>query len=490
MMLARSRSTRHLLRTTRNSDTVYASLNFNCLAIAQSSGRRPITTGAATMATPYHIHVKPSETGLLHLDRDEQTATKVSELLQDDLEKHHVFFNASGYHDHITHHLLTLYGTGASASDLQNAYRQDASYQLRAQKPRPKVLDALRNDWNANARDYLGKGKHYAEFLQFFQEKIEANGWQATVQEHLFSDNPVSKDVFARLFAGLYHPMIQLMYGLEWQQPAIIAQGLAQASVHLDRLTSFFTKAEQMSQASPSASSTFSLPELLERARTSGKLSRSAKWNDDKPLNGVLARAEEEALDLVSQVKINPGDLEEKTVEMMHTAAYVAAAAAFHEPYIPRMDFFLIHTLTSSPFFLTINKLGWVPNAQKVRLLEWKMRLDIVEYIAQGCPPLDTASLRRYTPRDPTQVHSPWSLLPKFHSQPDDGHTIKVIRSLILAEQESKKYEDKKWIRIKDAKSWLNAHHVMLDSMNTEADTGRWVRGAGFSEAWEGKPKV
>lgn len=243
---------------------------------------------------------------------------------------------------------------------MQNAYRQDASYQLRAQKPRPKVLDALRNDWNANARDYLGKGKHYAEFLQFFQEKIEANGWQATVQEHLFSDNPVSKDVFARLFAGefasynvpsglltsvvigLYHPMIQLMYGLEWQQPAIIAQGLAQASVHLDRLTSFFTKAEQMSQASPSASSTFSLPELLERARTSGKLSRSAKWNDDKPLNGVLARAEEEALDLVSQVKINPGDLEEKTVEMMHTAAYVAAAAAFHEPYIPRMDFFLM----------------------------------------------------------------------------------------------------------------------------------------------------
>jgi hypothetical protein len=118
------------------------------------------------------------------------------------------------------------------------------------------------------------------------------------------------------------------------------------------------------------------------------------------------------------------------------------------------------------------------------------MRLDILEYVAQSCPPLDPSSLSNYTPRDPTRVESPWELLPKFHSPPDDGHTIKVIRSLLLTERESKKWEDKKWIRIKGSKAWLNAHYVMLDSMDTEADTGRWVRGAGFSEAWEGKPKL
>jgi hypothetical protein len=56
-----------------------------CVATAQQSGTRNITT-AASMATPYRIHVKPTETGLLHFDRDEQTANTVSELLQDDLE--------------------------------------------------------------------------------------------------------------------------------------------------------------------------------------------------------------------------------------------------------------------------------------------------------------------------------------------------------------------------------------------------------------------
>lgn len=134
--------------------------------------------------------------------------------------------------------------------------------------------------------------------------------------------------------------MIQLLYGLEWEQPAIIAQGLAQAAVHRDRLTPFLTKAEQ--QASTTSSSP-SLPDLLEKARNAGKLSRSARWSgDDEALNGVLARAEDEALELVSQVRVEGEELEERTAEMIHAAAFVATAAAFRRPYIPRLDFFLM----------------------------------------------------------------------------------------------------------------------------------------------------
>lgn len=445
---------------------------------------------SSSTPTPYKIHVKPADTGLLHVEQNEPTALKVSELLQDDLEKHHVFFNPSGYHDHITHHLLTLYGTGATSDDLQTAYKGDSSYQLRAQKVRPEILEALRSDWQVNAWSYLGKGKHYAEFLKFFQEEIEAKGWQDVVKEHLFSGKPVSNDLFARLFAGLVHPLIQLMYGLEWEQPAIIAQGLAQAAVHRDRLTTFFNMAEKKAQETSLTSPPPRIPDLLERARNMGKLSRSAKMNDDHPLNGILVRAEEEALEVVSQIKVTPEDLEERTAEMIHASAFVASAAAFRKPYLPRMDFFLIHSLTSSPIFLTVNKFDWLTQAQKCRLLEWKMRYDILIYVAQGCPPLDASSLPSYLPKNTDDVKSPWDLVSKFHVAPDDGHTIKVIRSLLLAEQSSKKWEGKEWLRIKDSTAWLNAHIIMRDCVNNEADTGRWVRGAGFSEAWDGKPKL
>lgn len=73
-----------------------------------------------------------------------------------------------------------------------------------AQTPRPQVLDALRSNWEINAWNYLGKGKHYPEFLKFFQEEIEKNGWKEAVAEYLLSEKPVSKDIFARLFAGEY----------------------------------------------------------------------------------------------------------------------------------------------------------------------------------------------------------------------------------------------------------------------------------------------
>jgi hypothetical protein len=60
----------------------------------------------------------------------------------------------------------------------------------------------LHKNWEVNAWSYLGKGKHYAEFLKFFQEEIEAKGWKEVVTEYLLSEKPVSKDIFARLFAG------------------------------------------------------------------------------------------------------------------------------------------------------------------------------------------------------------------------------------------------------------------------------------------------
>lgn len=445
------------------------------------------------MATPYHIKVKPTDTGVVGLPQDEAAAAKVSELLQKDLEKHHVFFNASGYHDHITHQLLTLYGSGAPAAVLQAAYDHNASYQLKAMKPRAAVVAELRDDWAAHASKYLGLGKHYAEFLLFFQGEIEAHGWRDVVEEYVFGGGAKAGDVFGRLFAGLLHPMIQLLYGLEWEQPAIIAQGLAQAAVHRDTLVPFLTEAERRADSAPtSAGAAPTLPELIESARQSTVLAESARWDDSRPLNGVLARAEEEALELASRVKVEPGKLEERTAEMIHTAAFVAAGAAFRKPFVPKFDFFLIHLLTSSPIFLAVNKHDWIPLPQKVRLLEWKMRLDLIEYVAQGCPVLDPRSISTYRPRDEKLVSRPKELLPRFFfdGPPDDGHTIKVARSLLIAEKVSEGWGEKEWARIRGGDVWLKAQYALLDSTHGGDDEARWVRGAGFGEAWKGVARL
>jgi hypothetical protein len=53
------------------------------------------------MATPFQIQVDSQNSGLLGLKVGQSEASKVTDLLQKDLENHHVFFNESGFHDHV-----------------------------------------------------------------------------------------------------------------------------------------------------------------------------------------------------------------------------------------------------------------------------------------------------------------------------------------------------------------------------------------------------
>ncbi|POR37682.1 Putative nucleosome assembly protein C36B7.08c, partial [Tolypocladium paradoxum] len=208
----------------------------------------------ASMATAYQIHVPARDTGLLGVEQDEAAAAKVTELLQKDLENHHVFFNAEGFHNHILHQLLALYGTGAAPALLQQAYDANKTYQIAAMEPHSAVVDELQHDWAASAPKYLGKGRHYPDFLAFFQREVARKGWQAVLAERVFDlDAPGSAALRGRLYAGFLHPMIQLMYGVEWEQPAVVAEGLAQAAVHDGRLGEFLAKVDRAAADAPAA---------------------------------------------------------------------------------------------------------------------------------------------------------------------------------------------------------------------------------------------
>jgi hypothetical protein len=124
----------------------------------------------------------------------------------------------------------------------------------------------------------------------------------------------------------------------------------------------------------------------------------------------------------------------------------------------------------------------------KVRLLEWKIRLDLIQYIARGSPPLRAEEIQNYTPKEKDLVSKPEELLPRFHAIPDDGHTIKLVRALLIAQDMSRKYADRPWVRIKNDEMWLKMHYMILDG-NEKIDP-KWVRSAGFEEAWNEIPKA
>lgn len=67
----------------------------------------------------------------------------------------------------------------------------------------PGVVEELKKGWTEDS-PYLGKGKHYPDFLKFFQDEIEAKGWEKVLLEYVFKEDERSEAIFGRLFAGAY----------------------------------------------------------------------------------------------------------------------------------------------------------------------------------------------------------------------------------------------------------------------------------------------
>ncbi|KAI1391352.1 uncharacterized protein F4822DRAFT_396481 [Hypoxylon trugodes] len=435
----------------------------------------------ASMATSHTIQLTPDNTGLWQIQQDESAAKKVSELLQQDLQKYHVFFNDDGFHNHISHHLLSLYGTGASAEELKEAYDVNATYQRPALKTHEKVVEELK-DWES-AKKRVGKEQYYPDFLAFFQNEIDKLGWQGVLSEYMFKGDEKSEDMLMRMLAGFLHPLIQLMYGVEWKQPAIVAMGLAEAAVHQDNLRKFLLASEEAAKSNPTPMP--SMLSLLEEVRSNKKLATSAKLQDGNKLrDGVFARAWDEIIEIASRVKVNPEELDERTAEMYHMNVYENASAAFHPGKEPKFDFFLIHHINVCPIFVAINSQDWIPIESKVRLLEWKIRMDLVQYVARACPPLTLNNIASYIPKD-KKVGPLNELAHRLHVLEEDGHAIKLFRAVGLGQTISEKYENKSWIKIK-GDLWTKITHLVVDS--AESPGPRWVRGAGDPAAWDNIP--
>ncbi|KAI0433327.1 HypA protein [Xylaria sp. FL1042] len=458
-------------------------LQLGSFARQSLTANRIINKHLNTMATARTIQITPENTGLWHHKQTEAAAKKTTELLQEDLEKHHCFFNNKGFHNHISHHLLALYGIGASPDDIQMAYDDNANYQRSPYKTHPDEIKALK-DFEV-AKKKLGKEEYYTDFLVFFQNEIEEKGWQAVLKEYLFNGDERSEDMMIRMFSSFFHPIIQLMYGIEWQQPAIVAMGLAQASVHQADMGFLLLKAEEAARSSPSP-----MPEiasLFQEVAADEKLSKSARLSDEsKVRDGVLARAFDEYIRVAAKVKVQPEELEEKTVEMYNTIIYVASAAALRQGKEPRYDFFLMHHVNVCPLFLTINAQDWIPTATKVRLLEWKIRFDLLQYAARACAPVSLEKITSYIPKEKTRKPIT-DLLPRIYALHDDGHVSKLVRAIGICQDASKKYgEDSAWLQIKGDDLWTKVNQLVVDS--AEGAGPRWVRGAGDAEAWTEVP--
>ena len=106
---------------------------------------------------------------------------------------------------------------------------------------------------------------------------------------------------------------------MEFEQPAIIAEALAQALIHPTWLDSFFLDADQA--AKKDQESTKPLVGILDEIRSDARLSTAAEWSDLNLIkDGVLGRARQEMLKYAVQWRVPLDDLEAATAEVANAA--------------------------------------------------------------------------------------------------------------------------------------------------------------------------
>jgi hypothetical protein len=102
-----------------------------------------------------------------------------------------------------------------------------------------------------------------------------------------------------------------------------------------------------------------------------------------------------------------------------------------------------MHCVNSSIFFSAFLKQPWLSEEVKIRLLEWKGRADLAQYVARGCPKLRTEEISSYLPKyNARDGGDGWeSIIHRLWQMNDDGHVAKLIRAVAHGEEVSKPYE-------------------------------------------------
>ncbi|KAB8256193.1 oxidoreductase AflY [Aspergillus pseudonomiae] len=426
-------------------------------------------------ATPWNIQLSATDTpGFTHVENLEQkSADRASDLVMSNYSKFHTFHDEIvGFHNHISHHVLTLWALGATPDEMQAAYDFNKPFQLLTYYNDPSVTIKLRDP--EFFRQGLGNFELYGDYVRFFQAEVAAKGIPTVLNDYLFKGDTLAEDLLARLCAGFLHPLIDLGFALEFQQPFLVAECLASTCLHPSYPAEFLNATEQHLECNGRPQS-LPILSIVDEMRLDPVVSKAVGPEDgnNRMADALLKRALKELIPHLShfQVKRTEEDLARKTAEMLQASAYICGAAQ-HPRKVEALDFVTLHTLTAAVFFPTINRQEWMSIETRARLLEWKVRSDLVTYAALGCPKLYPDRITRYQPK---QVATGWpDVVRRARVYQDDGHTCKVIRALMCAEDVCQPFEGEEGFPLKKA-DFLTLAHMTMDSVERMLDPN-WVR--------------
>ena len=406
----------------------------------------------------------------------------VNDLLQNNHDEFGMYWREVAGHNHTVHSVLSVFALGGGPEDLQRAYDDDDLHQ----EPFPAIDKEIVQSLSDPNRFLAGMRQldQYGNYLVYFEREIEAKGWQVVVNKYCFSRTAVAEAMMAQLFEGAYHPIIHLGFGIEFDQPSIVAEGLAQTATHDPaNIDAFFIRSEQLARSGSVPAKP--LRELFAEVRGDEKIRTAARMQEGpvRVRDGVMARAMDEISAVAAQYQVSPDNLEREAAEMISCAAFCAGAAQ-RQGKASKIDFFYMHNVTSSIFLTLLTRQSWISLDDKVRLLEWKGRMDLVWYAASSAPELRAECVANYQPT--LSKYMDWRALYKAVAMShDDGHVAKFVRALKNGENVAKSFEKSGNASFPiHGDMWFKLAQMAYDTTTGLPDISKWIMGTGFDPLW------
>ncbi|KAJ7259148.1 hypothetical protein B0H12DRAFT_1109066 [Mycena haematopus] len=490
----------------------------------------PLIPMSSAIAPPAPQHLRA---GLMHSASTHSSATVLEELLHKDYVSHHCFFNDRGFHNHLPHHLVAAYDMGATPALLKLIYEDLAPTLLPIDR---QGEDITEKNWTAR----LGERKAYGSYLAFFADEITKKGLEETMRKYVMAPEANGNEslMLARFLGGALHPFLQVGFGAEFGQDYMVAQGLAMAAVTSGETSKFVldkpsglpeivnttkgvTLLSLLREVYDSASLKPIMPyepdaflstrfnKFTENPDRGTELARIyAKWSIDTSLTGAAAEQE----------------FANKAEECLWQATLLFAATG-RPNRAPRLDFFLMHVLTSAlciPSLLSI-----VPDPiHKAQLLQGYARTSALYVLLRGRPRINIPLLMSYTefPRPPAHAPpggsdalggpntagetDPWLAIVQNALHHKDAHVLKVVRALYycavnyggkvpgsaIGARDEKGGETHVGTGVMDGTIFVRAAGVLTETMGWIAYGGKegdWDRSAlGWDAAWDEKTSL
>ncbi|KAF9097286.1 hypothetical protein BGX29_008154 [Mortierella sp. GBA35] len=396
----------------------------------------------------------------------------VAELLEENHNKHHSFFNEKGFHNHLVHSVLASYSLGATPERLR------AIYESHAVEQRP-IGSIKKNFTPADWKSEVGNQEFYASYLEFFRQEVPKLGRVEAIVKYAFD-----ADVIGRTFSGAFHPLIHLGYGIDFGIDAIVAEGLAMMAVTSTMMSPFVvapattvekvtTKiVSQLSISEPSFTKT--VVDILTAIREDREPDNVTSYPEvNKTMDVAKSKvAASKVRKFLSEWKVEETsqDIDLKAKELYKACLLAVGGTGLHNGKV-KQDFFLMHALTSVLF---VHKLAHaLPPAYAVSCLTSHLGVSLAYYISRGRPQVDVDALLNYHGKQTLDSSNPWLSIVKRAVDIDEVHVTKVVRSCALGDLLFGAEESYSQLL-------LNTAQISLDLK------GNWeFEGVGWRQTWE-----